>query len=259
MKRATWRRLRSPAALALAACGGLPTVADAQLFPNAPIKRERVPCPAESPIFNLYRHEYFGYHPTCWRRFPAGWGCPSPEAPNAQAEFQRRPLDNPLAGSTGPLPEEPLDDLPPDEMSPTPPPVEGNLPPVPEDDRSPFSLDPPTPTPRRPGTEPTPPPSASPVDPLAPPRRAVPPAAAVMPGLDAGRPAPSSLSASDGDGPTLELPELPDSSSPFAPGGMLAPGVSPPMGPGPIGEPIAKAPQRRGVLSGLFGGNRRRR
>lgn len=21
---------------------------------------------------------YYGYHPTCWRRWPAGWGCPCP-------------------------------------------------------------------------------------------------------------------------------------------------------------------------------------
>ena len=67
-----------------------PSLAEAQqsgLFPNIGVRRQRVPCAAEDPVYKLYRHEYFGYHPTCWRRFPAGWGCPSPEAPNAAAAF----------------------------------------------------------------------------------------------------------------------------------------------------------------------------
>ena len=64
--------------------------AQTELFPLAPIKRERVPCPMEDPVYGLYRHQYFGYYPTCWRAFPPGWGCPSPEAPNPALEFQRR-------------------------------------------------------------------------------------------------------------------------------------------------------------------------
>ena len=42
------------------------------------------PCRQELPVFHAYRHQFYGYHPTCWRRFPPGWGCPSPEAPNWQ-------------------------------------------------------------------------------------------------------------------------------------------------------------------------------
>jgi hypothetical protein len=77
---------------------GAPALVEAQqsgLFPNASIRRERVPCPHEDPVYRLYRHEYFGYHPTCWRRFPAGWGCPSPEAPNVAQAFRDQPRDAP--------------------------------------------------------------------------------------------------------------------------------------------------------------------
>ena len=38
-----------------------------------------MPCDQEDPIYKIYKHQYFGYHPTCWRQFPTGWGCPSPE------------------------------------------------------------------------------------------------------------------------------------------------------------------------------------
>src|SRR5947209_1107901 len=94
------RRLRAPAAWAFVLILGAPALVEAQqsgLFPLAPIRRQRVPCPLEDPVYGLYRHEYFGYHPTCWRRFPAGWGCPSPEVPNAAQEFQRQPRDQPQA------------------------------------------------------------------------------------------------------------------------------------------------------------------
>src|SRR4051794_41752520 len=96
MLKRSWRGMRSPAVWAIAMVVIAPTVASAQqsgIFPLHPIKRERVPCPMEDPVYGLYRHEYFGYHPTCWRRFPPGWGCPSPEAPNAAAEVQKRPRD----------------------------------------------------------------------------------------------------------------------------------------------------------------------
>ncbi|MHC5543662.1 hypothetical protein ACYOEI_36010, partial [Singulisphaera rosea] len=75
---------------------GAPMLAEAQqsgLFPLAPIRRERVPCAAEDPVYGMYRKEYFGYHPTCWRKFPAGWGCPSPEAPNVEQAFRTRKPD----------------------------------------------------------------------------------------------------------------------------------------------------------------------
>ena len=73
----------------------LPELARAQqtgLFPLAPIKRQRVPCDQEDPIYKTYKHQYFGYHPTCWRQFPTGWGCPSPAAPDREASFKEFPF-----------------------------------------------------------------------------------------------------------------------------------------------------------------------
>src|SRR5262249_47506265 len=65
------------------------------LFPLAPIRRERVPCANEDPIYKLYKQQYFGYHYTCWRPFPAGWGCPSKEAPDREKSFREQPLGKP--------------------------------------------------------------------------------------------------------------------------------------------------------------------
>lgn len=65
------------------------------LFPLHPIRRQRVPCPHEDPVYKLYRHQYFGYHPTVWRRFPEGWGFPSPEAANPKLEFEKLPIEPP--------------------------------------------------------------------------------------------------------------------------------------------------------------------
>lgn len=76
----------------------LPQLASAQansLFPDIYIKRQR-PCPGlEDPRYQHIRESYYGHFPTCWRRFPPGWGCPSPDAPNWAAELQRLPLDVP--------------------------------------------------------------------------------------------------------------------------------------------------------------------
>jgi hypothetical protein len=80
---------------ALTVVVSLPELAKAQqtgLFPLAPIKRQRVPCDQEAAEYKLYKHKYFGYHPTCWRPFPAGWGCPSPEAPNKEESFKKIPF-----------------------------------------------------------------------------------------------------------------------------------------------------------------------
>jgi hypothetical protein len=57
-----------------------PALAQAQLFPNLPIKRQRPSLDEEAPVYGTYRRQYYGYYPTCWRRYPAGWGCPTPEA-----------------------------------------------------------------------------------------------------------------------------------------------------------------------------------
>src|SRR5262245_29841149 len=62
------------------------------LFPLAPIRRQRVPCDREDPVYKYYKHQYFGYHPTCWRKFPDGWGCPNPEAPDRARSFREIPL-----------------------------------------------------------------------------------------------------------------------------------------------------------------------
>ncbi len=46
------------------------------LFPLAPIRRQRVPCDREDPTYKIYKQQYFGYHPTCWRTFPRRLGMP---------------------------------------------------------------------------------------------------------------------------------------------------------------------------------------
>lgn len=62
------------------------------LFPLAPIRRQRVPCDQEDPTYKIYKQQYFGYHPTCWRAFPPGWGCPSAEAPNKEQSYKDLPV-----------------------------------------------------------------------------------------------------------------------------------------------------------------------
>lgn len=64
------------------------------LFPLAPIQRKRVPCDQEDPTYKLYKQQYFGYHPTCWRTFPKGWGCPSGEAPDIEKSKKLYPPGN---------------------------------------------------------------------------------------------------------------------------------------------------------------------
>ena len=73
----------------------MPELAHAQqsgLFPLAPIKRQRIPCDQEDPVYKIYKEKYFGYHPACWRPFPTGWGCPSPEKPDVEKSFRERKL-----------------------------------------------------------------------------------------------------------------------------------------------------------------------
>lgn len=139
MLKKTWRRSSSPAMWAVALGLVVPTLVEAQtqLLPLAPIQRERVPCPMEDPVYGLYRHQYFGYFPTCWRSFPQGWGCPSPEAPNLALEFQRQPRDKPpesfpdeMERGPAPIPGEP-----------DAPPGRNPLPPLPGGDPPPFDID----------------------------------------------------------------------------------------------------------------------
>jgi hypothetical protein len=89
----TIMRMKPSGLLALAVVLGTPALASAQLFPNLPLRRERPPCSHENPQYKMIRQEYWGYYPTCWRKFPAGWGCPSPEAPNWERDKKYPPLE----------------------------------------------------------------------------------------------------------------------------------------------------------------------
>ncbi len=112
------------------------------LFPLSPIRRQRVPCNQEDPTYKIYKQQYFGYHPTCWRTFPAGWGCPSAEAPNRERSFREVPAGN-SPEDTG------SDAMPPDDRGgPAPAPRRGpGLPDLPRE-RDPFTTDePPRPVP----------------------------------------------------------------------------------------------------------------
>ncbi len=107
MSTLSWRKAGASSALALLLVVALPALAQAQLFPNMWIQRERTPCPNEPAFYAHVRHNYYGYFPTCWRKFPEGWACPcpNPEVPDAAASFRDRPRD--------PKPEPP----PPDDLS----------------------------------------------------------------------------------------------------------------------------------------------
>jgi hypothetical protein len=128
----------------------LPEFAQAQqtgLFPNMNIRRQRVPCDQEDPIYKVYKHQYYGYHPTCWRQFPNGWGCPSPEAPNREQSFKEIPLQ---AGDRIESPDRPGTE----EMPPAPGATRPTLPPLPGGARSPFEDEPEQPRPAAPPTNP---------------------------------------------------------------------------------------------------------
>src|SRR4051794_33602426 len=88
-------RSRATALLFLTICLGAPSLASAQLLPNLPIRRQRPPCEMENPQYKMIRQEYWGHYPTCWRRFPPGWGCPSPEVENWAQAKAKLPIDMP--------------------------------------------------------------------------------------------------------------------------------------------------------------------
>lgn len=298
MMRAMTRRIGGPAWLVPALLLVLPTLVEAQLFPNQNVKRERQPCASEPPFYATVRQNYFGYYPTCWSRFPEGWACPcpNPELPNAAAEFARQKRD-PLP--TGP-PDEGLDGMPGDDLGPLPNERgadDGQMPPVPNAGRSPFNSDPsaseapndrnprgtnlPPETMRTPSSRTNPKPTttsvAPPVPSTTPPvpttgllemPRMLPPvaaAASARPELDPGMIAlaPDATLTSTGTG-RPERPDLgPLPAAPPAGDGSM--GIDPtlisparPIGVA-VGTPPAQAPQRRGVLGGLFGGSKRRR
>lgn len=191
------RRNRSRMRRVLGAAGAfgllvlLPTMAEAQLFPNATIKRQRVPCCEEPSIYSLYRRQYYGYYPTCWRRFPTGWGCPSPEAPNSAAAMEeiRRDLareGSPDAGANAEPGMEPdANTAPPPVGGGQAPPPRGPIP-LPGDERSPFE-EPEPGTPPAPRAAPAAPDALpSPFDDLPPPSSApaLPPGASALPPLE---------------------------------------------------------------------------
>lgn len=139
----SWRRRLGMWLLATVAGVVFAESAQAQqmgLFPLHPIKRKRVPCDQEDPVYRIYKDQYFGYHPTLWRRFPSGWGAPSPEAPNKEQNYKEIPLLKPdwatdmepgaeEGAQPGAAPAQPNTGRP-------------NLPPAPAaDERSPFEID----------------------------------------------------------------------------------------------------------------------
>ena len=134
----SWRRRLVRALAVLTVVVSLSGLAQAQqsgLFPLHPIKRERVPCAAEDPIYKLYRSQYYGYFPTQWRPFPQGWNLPSPEGPNTEAALAKQPIEGPKAPEAD---EGEGDDMqgPPDRGGRQPIPN-----PPPDTERSPFEMD----------------------------------------------------------------------------------------------------------------------
>jgi hypothetical protein len=265
----------------LAVALGAPALAHAQqggLFPLAPIRRERVPCAAEDPVYRLYRHEYFGYHPTCWRRFPAGWGCPSPEAPNAAAEFEREKLQVPETPPAEPGPEtEPgagrEGEMAPGRGGPTTP-SPNVLPPLPPAERSPFDLDiPAAPRPGRPaapgGDRPAAPEGRAPNSPGGDAGAADAPRVRDRGGPDLTPPAPNPPGGSGAyepsapgpgaaaDQPLLALPDPTVNPSAVPPATASVPLY--PGDPGPSAGQPAQAPSRPSLLSNLFNGRLFRR
>jgi hypothetical protein len=261
----------------------LPELARAQqtgLFPLAPIRRQRVPCDQEDPIYKTYKQRYFGYHPTCWDQFPAGWGCPSRYGPDKAKSFKEFPP------TVGERLEPGLEGEPAEGMQPLPgatrPP---ERPPLPSGGRSPFDeptdTDRPGTAPRNPrgGQAPLPTPPGDPFDldkpaaPAAPQpgqgRPAAPGAANNGPELSAPADQPGSTHGArssqnesadeptdrDGMGPVLALPRvnLPPVDDPGVPFG-----TQPPTPPADVASSVNSTPAannstpRRGFLSGLF-------
>jgi hypothetical protein len=252
----------------------LPELARAQqtgLFPNMNVRRQRVPCDQEDPIYKVYKHQYYGYHPTCWRTFPSGWGCPSREAPNREQSFKEIPLQ---AGERLPS----LDQPETDEMRPPPATTRPGMPALPGGARSPFEEEPGAPpgAPRG-GQNPRQPPQRDPFEldkpdaPAAPaPGQPRPPGAGAAtngPELSAPAATPPATQgartsrnestdeavARDDDGPLLALPSvnLAPVDDPGVPFGTQPPPPAAPTASSTTATTAATTP-RRGFLSGLF-------
>jgi hypothetical protein len=262
----TRRGLGLPALLAIGLLYVLPSMAEAQLFPNRTIRRQREACAAEPPFNNHVRRDYFGYYPTCWSKFPDGWACPcpNPELPDPAKSFRDIPLSippNPADAESG-LGTDRDDRAMPGE----PPTTDPNLPPVPDRNRSPFDLDTKPDAPAPPGNA-NPPagPGGNPATSSAG-RISAPTALREMPRLPAVAPTstteesnlvpgsiamvPDATLASNGSSSRPDLGPLPAADS----GPMVDP--EPPVVGAPPSAP-AQAPQRKSLLGGLF--NRRKR
>ena len=287
---ATRRRISSPVWLGLSLVVGLPALAEAQLFPNRTITRQKEACAAEPPFYSTVRRNYFGYYPTCWSKFPEGWGCPcpNPELPNRVASFSDQPRDpfQPTGANADPEGMPGDDSAPPLDSKPT---DDSAMPPVPNPSgRSPFSSEP---TPPEANPRPTLP------DPSVPPRTS-----GTTPSTNRpiGNPTTSSTDSS-ASASALGLLEMPPITSPTVPSatesapnsGSLAmapdatltstetvgrpkqsstsntippmPDPAPPVGPGLVGDPAfgsnalpVQAPQRRGLLGGIFNKSKRK-
>ncbi len=272
------RRGRGLALAVIAVSASLPQMAWAQqngLFPLHPIKRHRVPCDHEDPIYKINKYQYFGAFPTCWHRFPDGWGCPSADAPDREKSFKETPLGSREDGELEAPPEEG-----PGMENPPPPRPRPNLPAVPGGERSPFDTPPAAPGAAAPGAT-TPPRTPPATDPFASPdlgggaaprnNAPKPPAAANPPGGDAPDPAPGSdqpgrnpsprarrddggdrMGADETDGPVLALPNI--TLPPIGDAGSVY--EPPPTQMANSGNPVSggnsSSTPRRGLLSGFF-------
>jgi hypothetical protein len=119
----------------LVSLSGVARAQQSGLFPLHPIRRERVPCSMEDPVYKLYRSQFYGYYPTQWRPFPQGWNLPSPEGPNTKQALEKQPIEASATpspegeGEEGPGPAQPDRGTRPAPMPP------------PENERSPFEMD----------------------------------------------------------------------------------------------------------------------
>ena len=125
------------------------------------------------PQADRFQIQYYGYYPTCWRRFPEGWACPIRDCePGASILAPKASEEAPLAPPTETKPTPAT----PSEPSPTPavPSAPQPMPMTPstQPPRTPSSALPP---PAPPSPTPAAPPAARPAAPAKPPTDAKPP------------------------------------------------------------------------------------
>jgi hypothetical protein len=222
--------------------------AQQQLFPNMTIKRQRVSPVSEPPVYGLYRAQYYGHYPTCWRLFPAGWGCPNPDAANAAKVMDElnKQVEK-LQGAAGRA--EPAEGaMPPERAEPT-------LPPLPNEP-SPFEERPMNAPPRE-REAPAQPPAGVEDRPAAPPgdsaaRGSVPSRperAAVLEPIDPNTPPPLETVAATSATSPPAVPPMPTSPVPPLGAATDIP-VRLPAGVAPAA--VTASPPRRTLIGGLF-------